>query len=290
MNAAPCSWRGGTGRIEMWSTRGSRMSIVSSPGTEKTYSQPSATRQSTRRWAAVRPDRSRVTRPSLGFESRPATRWRVTRLRPCAGRRPASSLRRGEDHDPELRHVLDRPAQPLATEPGVLDAAVRHVVDPVRRHVVDDDAADLERAERLPGVVEVVREDAGLEPEEAVVDGANRLVEVGERERDDERSEGLVRADLRLDGHVGEDGRSAEVAVSPTTEEDLAAERDRLLDPALRPRGCLVVDHRPDVGVRIERIANREALRTLHQATEELVPDRFVDEHPLDADADLTGV
>src|SRR5262245_30315464 len=30
------------------------MSIVSSPGTEKTYSQPSAARQSTRRWAAVR--------------------------------------------------------------------------------------------------------------------------------------------------------------------------------------------------------------------------------------------
>ena len=42
-------------------------------------------------------------------------------------------LRLGEDHDPELGHVLDRPAQALAAEAGVLDAAVGHVVDPVGR-------------------------------------------------------------------------------------------------------------------------------------------------------------
>src|SRR5437763_16950426 len=54
MKAAPCSWR-----VVMWRTSArlpsaSRMSIVSSPGTENTYSQPSAARHSTRSWAAVR--------------------------------------------------------------------------------------------------------------------------------------------------------------------------------------------------------------------------------------------
>src|SRR5258705_4566318 len=54
MNAAPCSWR-----VVMWRRApcrlsASRTSIVSSPGTEKTYSQPSAARHSTSSAAAVR--------------------------------------------------------------------------------------------------------------------------------------------------------------------------------------------------------------------------------------------
>src|SRR6186713_2993537 len=53
MNAAPCSCRVVTCLIRVSSARASRMSIVSSPGTEKTHSQPSAARQSTRRRAAV---------------------------------------------------------------------------------------------------------------------------------------------------------------------------------------------------------------------------------------------
>src|SRR5262245_35363551 len=54
MKAAPCSWRVVMWRTWPWPLSASRMSIVSSPGTEKTYSQASAARQSTRRWAAVR--------------------------------------------------------------------------------------------------------------------------------------------------------------------------------------------------------------------------------------------
>jgi hypothetical protein len=53
MNAAPCSWRVVTWVMRVSSARASRMSIVSSPGTENTHSQPSAARQSTRSWAAV---------------------------------------------------------------------------------------------------------------------------------------------------------------------------------------------------------------------------------------------
>src|SRR4051812_28792552 len=63
-----------------------------------------------------------------------------------------------------LGHVLDRPAEPLASQAGVLDAAERHVVDPVGRSVVDDHSADVQALECAPGVVEVVGEEAGLEP------------------------------------------------------------------------------------------------------------------------------
>ena len=84
----------------------------------------------------------------LAGQSRP----RPTRRRPCRRaddpRRPRrlSLGRLGEHHDPDLGHVLHRLAQALAAEAGVLDAAVGHVVDPVGRDVVDDDAADLELA------------------------------------------------------------------------------------------------------------------------------------------------
>src|SRR5262245_6515861 len=76
MKAAPCSWRVVTWRTPVWTLRASRTSMVSSPGTENTYSQPSAARQSTRRWAAVRarvvvigrkPSKSTVRGPPFGL-------------------------------------------------------------------------------------------------------------------------------------------------------------------------------------------------------------------------------
>ena len=44
------------------------------------------------------------------------------------------------------------PADALAAEAGVLDAAVGHVVDAVARRVVDDDATDGDALEGAPGV------------------------------------------------------------------------------------------------------------------------------------------
>src|SRR6187401_1147198 len=54
MNAAPCSCRVVMWWTASWRLNASRTSIVSSPGTEKTYSQPSAARHSTSSAAAVR--------------------------------------------------------------------------------------------------------------------------------------------------------------------------------------------------------------------------------------------
>src|SRR5688500_13149667 len=149
MKAAPCSWRVVTWRICSLRLSASRTSIVSSPGTEKTHSQPSASRHSTRRSAAVRG--RALERASAGP---------------------------GEHHDPDLGHVVDGPAKALAPEAAVLDAAVRHVVDPVGRHVVHDHAPDFQLLEGPPGMCQVVGEDTGLQTEERVVDAADGVVEV----------------------------------------------------------------------------------------------------------------
>src|SRR3990170_8557707 len=81
----------------------------------------------------------------------------------------ASLLRVSENHDPDLGHVLDSVADTLPPEARILHATVGHVVGPVGRHVVDDDAAHDELFEALPGVLEVIGEDAGLEAVEALV-------------------------------------------------------------------------------------------------------------------------
>ena len=98
MNAAPCSWRVVTWVTDSWRRSASRMSIVSSPGTEKTYRQPSAARHSTRSAAAVRAGTwvmpaslaethggsaiSAPVGPSVPLSAHEAIAWRTGRLTP----------------------------------------------------------------------------------------------------------------------------------------------------------------------------------------------------------------
>src|SRR4051794_6845186 len=73
----------------------------------------------------------------------------------------SDSLGPSSQHEqPRLGHLLDGVAEPLAAETRVLHSSERHVVDPVRRRVVDDNAADVQLLEGAPGVGEVVREEA----------------------------------------------------------------------------------------------------------------------------------
>src|SRR5579862_8599086 len=101
--------------------------------------------------------------------------------------RPRSTL--AHHHEPQLRHVLDRIADALAAEARVLHAAVGHVVDAERRHVVDHDAADLQLVPRALGMRERIGEHAGLQPEVAVVHARERLVEIAEAFEDRDRPE-----------------------------------------------------------------------------------------------------
>ena len=85
---------------------------------------------------------------------------------------------RVDDEQLRLGHLLDRVARAFAADARVLHAAVRHVIDAPRRHVVDDDAADLEGVEGGQRVVQIVGEDAGLQAVARAVDRGHGLVEV----------------------------------------------------------------------------------------------------------------
>src|SRR4029079_2349078 len=78
--------------------------------------------------------------------------------------------------------------------------------------------------------------------------------------------------------------------VGLATEQGLSTGRERLVDPALRPRRGVLVDHRPQVGLAVEGVAQLQAFRSRDELLHECVPDLLVYEHPLYADADLAGV
>ena len=84
---------------------------------------------------------------------------------PEGARSRAALQRPGEGQQPRLGHVLDRPADPLAAKAGVLQPAVRHVVDAPGRDVIDDHAADLQLVVRQQRALQVVGEDAALQAE-----------------------------------------------------------------------------------------------------------------------------
>ncbi len=93
-------------------------------------------------------------------------------------------------------------AYSFAAQSAVLDSSIGHGVDAKGWNIVDDHSADFYFIERVEGGVDIGGEDAGLEPEAAVVDSIADLGEIGEWFEDGYRSEGFFTGELAVVGHV----------------------------------------------------------------------------------------
>src|SRR5262245_24372246 len=166
MNAAPCSWRVVTWRTVEWSASASSTSIVSSPGTENTHSQPSAARQSTRRWAAVRRGAG-LTRLSLRG---------VGDLDPDGVEVEVLPVHRGhvDDPDPEVRRAQ------LAERPRVAPVVGRRAQGVGREAVGDVDLLG-----RRPARAAVPRQLDADEARAAVVVDLDRRLDLDAPDRAD---------------------------------------------------------------------------------------------------------
>ena len=98
-------------------------------------------------------------------------------------------------------------------------------------------------------------------PKRRVVDLAQRGVEVVDREEVDHRRERLLAADPRPAIHVHQDGGWIRAAVRRPAGQGACPVGQRLLHPFVRARDRLVVDHRSEVGRRVERIPDLHAAR-----------------------------
>src|SRR3989339_2163386 len=65
---------------------------------------------------------------------------------------------------PRFGGLLNGVFYSFSSHPGVLHAAIGHVVDPERGIIVNNDAADVEIVESVPNPPDVARKHPGLEP------------------------------------------------------------------------------------------------------------------------------
>ena len=77
----------------------------------------------------------------------------------------------------------------FASQAALFHSAVGHIVDAPGRYFVDDHATDLEGLEGAPGVIQIIGEDACLQPEAAGVDLGEGVLDIAEGEGHDERRE-----------------------------------------------------------------------------------------------------
>src|SRR5690606_28978807 len=128
-----------------------------------------------------------------------------------------------QDQQARLGHVLDRGANAFAAQPGLLHAAVGHVVDADAGYVADDHAADLQPVPGAHRVRQVAGEHASLQPEVAVVDPVERLLEIVERLQYRHGAEDLLAIQVAVAGHFLQQRRRHQVALALAAGQTLRA-------------------------------------------------------------------
>src|SRR5690349_9123931 len=186
-------------------------------------------------------------------------------------------------------------ARLAVTVARLLPAPERQVDLGAGRAGVDVDDAGLEVAHGAERGVHVAREDARRQPVAGLVERGHRLRVVGDRDDREDRPEDLFLADAVHRPDTGEDRRFEEMAVAEGAIGRAVAAEDEL---ALRStdidvRRDLVdrrrVDQRPDVGRRIEAVAEPQPLGALLEALQQLVDDGAFDDDARCSRAALAG-
>ena len=157
-----------------------------------------------------------------------------------------------------------------SAQPGILDAAVGHVVDPVRRDVVDDDPADLESLKPCQAFVRFVKTPV-CSPNELSLTCRTASAK---SEKPKTTTSGARPRWSRpgLDGTFSSTvgSKNAPFALPPITTlppSSTASSTQRWV------RCRAVVDHRADVRVRLDRVAELEGLDALDELRQEGLPD-----------------
>src|SRR5690606_22300933 len=189
-----------------------------------------------------------------------------------------------------LGHVLDGPANAFATETGILDAAVGHIVDTPTGYVADHDAADLQYVPGFLCLVQVAGKDAGLQAEHGIIDALQHGIEIGEFFQHGHRAEGFLGDHGATVRHVFQQRRVEHGAIAAATAQQAAAFFNRFVDPVVQACGLALGNHRTDKGVFVFRVTFFQLLCALDQALLQFVVDLCVAIDALYADAALSGL
>src|SRR6516162_3528416 len=146
-------------------------------------------------------------------------------------------------------------------------------------------------------LADIARPHAAAEPEGCGIAAADYLVDIGERDRRNHRSEDLLLGDPHLVLDVGKHRRLHEVAFAERSicQRLATCHRARTLLPAGREIAgdalvLLFGNERADLGVGIDPVADLKALAKIGYALDKLVIDLALDKEAGPGAADLPGI
>ena len=206
------------------------------------------------------------------------------------GLRSAAPLRAADRDPAQLGELLERRATSEAAEAGRLDSAERHLRLVVDGGAVDVADAGLEPAGHVEGPRHVAAEDGARQPVLGVVGDADGLVDAVDRDDGDDRAEGLLGVEAHRRRHARQHGGRVAEAVGRASAEHRGAVPARVLDEIGDALDRRRVDHRPDLGRRLTRIADDQSGGAIGQPGAEVVGHRAVDDDALGRHADLALV
>ena len=164
----------------------------------------------------------------------------------------------------------------------------------VRQRVVEPDRAGLDLAHAAEDRVEILRVHVAAEAEAGRVGELDRLVEARDRHERGDRAEGLLAEQVGLRRSARDDRRRVEVALARAgavaAGEELRAGLDRRVDLGRNLLALACRNEWPDVGGRIERVAELERVRVVDEGRGEVVEHRLEDVEALGRGADLARV
>ena len=140
------------------------------------------------------------------------------------------------------------------------------------------------------GPVHVLGEDAGRQPETAVVGHGDGLVDVAKRADRHRRAEQLFPGDPHVWLDVRHHGGSMQRALVVAARDDAGATVNCFGNPLSDPDGVGLSDHGSHADRLIQGISQCESLGGRYQGVQKVGVDAAVGQHPLGGYADLAGV
>ncbi len=168
-----------------------------------------------------------------------------------------------------LGHLFDGRADAFASQPGILDAAEGHRVQPPARRVAHNQRAHFEFAiggENAPGVA---REQPGLQSELRVIHPRQRIFKIVVRLNRQNRPKDLLVVQLHARRGRGQDRRRHHRPLALAACHQLGAAGHCLLHPRLHPFRFANPDQRAHLCRLMRRVAHRQLAGNLHHLPQE---------------------
>src|SRR5208282_3904545 len=195
-------------------------------------------------------------------------------------------------HDQKFwfRHLLNRVAQTFASQSGIFNAAIGHVVDAEGGNVAGDQASDFEFVVGLKDELGIAGKKPGLQAVGGTVDLFQRGSEIAIGLDGHNRRKDFLAIHFHVGLGAGEYGGFEQGTFAVTAAEQARPAANRLLHPVGGADGVAFPDERANVARLIERISGFQLADSRQQQLGEFSVDGVLDQDALHGNTGLSRV